>query len=169
MKIKLLLLPILYLLSTSSYAGIIVPPPIIPPPAIAAPIASKPNADTENRVYAGLIWTLKDKTSWIPDLTFGFRSLRVKSSNSVNGGDVSARIKLYDGVAFDSVVLSYVGGKRDILGNLGLGYSFTNSSFLGALDAQGAYTRIGSDFQFNDKKFIPHLEILTVDKPNSLR
>ena len=167
MKIKLLLLPILYLISTSSYAGIVVPPPIIVAPPV--PAVSKSNADTENRVYAGLIWTLKDKTSWIPDLTFGFRSLRVKSSNSVNGGDVSARIKLYDGVAFDSVVLSYVGGKRDILGNLGLGYSFTNSSFLGALDAQGAYSRIGSDFQFNDKKFIPHLEVLTVDKPNSVR
>ena len=167
MRIKLLILLILNLTSLVAYAG--VPGPIIPPPVIAAPAVSRPNADTENRVYAGLIWTLKDKTSWIPDLTFGFRSLRVKSSNSVNGGDVSARIKLYDGVAFDSVVLSYVGGKRDILGNLGLGYSFTNSSFLGALDAQGAYTRIGSDFQFNDNKFIPHLEILTVDKPNSLR
>ena len=167
MRIKLLILLILNLTSLVAYAG--VPGPIIPPPVIAAPAVSRPNADTENRVYAGLIWTLKDKTSWIPDLTMGFRSLRVKSSNSVNGGDVSARIKLYDGVAFDSVVLSYVGGKRDILGNLGLGYSFTNSSFLGALDAQGAYTRIGSDFQFNDKKFIPHLEILTVDKPNSLR
>ena len=167
MRIKLLILLILNLTSLVAYAG--VPGPIIPPPVIAAPAVSRPNADTENRVYAGLIWTLKDKTSWIPDLTFGFRSLRVKSSNSVNGGDVSARIKLYDGVAFDSVVLSYVGGKRDILGNLGLGYSFTNSSFLGALDAQGAYTRFGSDFQFNDKKFIPHLELLTVDKPNSVR
>lgn len=51
------------------------------------------------------------------------------------GGDTSARIKLYDSVAFDSVVLSYVGGKKDILGNLGLGYPYTNSSFLGALDA----------------------------------
>ena len=105
MKIKLLLIPILYLTGTSSYAGI---PIIVAPPA---PAVSKSSADTENRVYAGLIWTLKDKTSWIPDLTFGFRSLRVKSSNSVNGVDVSARIKLYDGVAFDSIVLSYVGGK----------------------------------------------------------
>lgn len=163
MRIKLLILLILNLISLVAYAG------IISPPIIAAPAESKPNADTQNRVYAGLIWTLKDKTSWIPDLTFGFRSLRVKSNNSVNGGDVSARIKFSDGIAFDSVVLSYVGGNRDILGNLGLGYSLTNSSFLGSLDAQGAYTRIGSDFQFNDKKFLPHLEIMTVDKPNSLR
>lgn len=163
MRIKLLTLLILCSTSSFVYAGIIIPPPPPATPAVSS------NTDTQNRAYAGLIWTLKDKTSWVPDLTLGFRSLRVKSSDSVNGADVSARIKLSDGIAFDSFVLSYIGGKRDILGNLGVGYSVTNSSFLGTLGAQGAYTRIGTDFQFNDKKFSPHLEVLTVDKPSNVR
>ena len=86
----------------------------------------------------------------------------------MNGGDVSTRIKLANGIAFDSVVLSYVGGNRDILGNLGVGYSLTNTSFLGTLGVQGPYARLGTDFQLSDKKFIPHIELLTVDKPNNV-
>lgn len=128
----------------------------------------KSDSTTENRAYAGLVWTLKEKTSWIPDLTLGFRSLRVKSSDSVNGADLSARIKLDGGVAFDSTRLVYVGGERDILGNIGIGYSNTNSSFLGTAAVQGPYLRLGSDFEITNKRFVPYLELLTVDKPNKV-
>lgn len=124
--------------------------------------------NTENRAYAGLVWTLQEQTSWIPDLTIGFRSLRVKSSDSVNGGEISARIKFKDGISFDSTRLSYVGGERDVLGNIGIGYSVTNSTILGTLAVQGAYSRLGTDYQFNGNKFVPYLEILTVDKPNKV-
>ncbi len=169
MKIKLLSFLLLYLTSTFLYAGGITPPPLPPIAPIVTPGVSSSNTDTQNRAYAGLIWTLKDKASWIPDLTLGFRSLRVKSSDSVSGGDISARIKLSGGIAFDSFVLSYAGGNRDILGNLGAGYSFTNNSLLGTVGVQVPYTRVGTDFQFSDKKFIPHLELLTIDKPNNVR
>ena len=128
----------------------------------------KSDTTTENRAYAGLVWTLKEKTSWIPDLTLGFRSLRVKSSDSVNGADLSARIRLDGGVAFDSTRLVYVGGERDILGNIGIGYSNTNSSFLGTAAIQGPYLRAGSDFELSNKKFVPYLELLTLDKPNKV-
>ena len=170
MKIKSASFLILLLSSFAVYAGsimpIIVPATLIP--GSSTPGISKSNTDTQNRVYAGLIWTLKDKTSWIPDLTFGFRSLRVKSNDSVNGGDVSTRIKLSNGIAVDSVVLSYVGGNRDILGNVGAGYSLTNTSFLGTVGVQGQYARIGTDFQFTDKRFTPYLELLTIDKQNNV-
>lgn len=114
------------------------------------------------------MWTLKEKTSWIPDLTFGFRSLRVKSSDSVNGADLSARIRLDGGIAFDSTRLVYVGGERDILGNIGIGYSNTNASFLGTAAIQGPYLRAGSDFEIANKRFVPYLELLTLDKPNNV-
>ena len=128
----------------------------------------KSDTTTENRAYAGLVWTLKERTSWIPDLTLGFRSLRVKSSDSVDGVDLSARIKLNGGVAFDSTRLDYVGGERDILGNIGFGYSNTNSSFLGTLAVQGPYLRVGSDYELTNKRFVPYLELLTLDKPNKV-
>ena len=150
-------------LSINSYASA--------PPIAATPLTSpsQSQTETENRAYAGLVWTLQDQMSFIPDLTIGFRSLRVKSSDSVNGGEVSARIKLKDGLSFDSTRLSYVGGERDVLGNVGIGYSATNSSFLGTLAVQGAYTRLGTDYQFNGNKFVPYLELLTADKPNKVR
>lgn len=167
MKFKIVLLSLMCSLfvSLNAFAG--VPIPIsIPATSITSPAQSQTN--TENRAYAGLVWALQDQMSWIPDLTIGFRSLRVKSSDSVNGGEISARIKLKDGISFDSTRLSYVGGERDVLGNVGIGYSATNSSFLGTLGVQGAYTRLGTDYQFNGNKFVPYLELLTVDKPNKV-
>ncbi len=169
MKIRLLTFLVLCFTSQFLYAGIISSPMPIVTPGTSTPGVTSSNTDTQNRAYAGLIWTLKDRTSWIPDLTFGFRSLRVKSSDSVNGGDISARIKLSNGIAVDSVALSYVGGKRELLGNVGAGYSFTNTSILGTVGLQGAYTRIGTDFQFANKQFIPYLELLTIDKPSNVR
>jgi len=159
MKFKLLLLSSLLAISANANAGV-------------APLTTitthKSNTDTENRVYAGLVWTLQEKMSLIPDLTLGFRSLRVKSRDSVEGADISARIKLKDGVAFDSTRLVYVGGERDILGNIGIGYSNTNSSLLGTVAVQGPYSRVGTDFEFTNKKFVPYLELLTLDKPNKV-
>lgn len=143
---------------------------VLLPPATAPYTITPENSDTttENRAYVGFVWTLKEKTSWIPDLTLGIRSLRVKSSDSVNGADLSARIRLDGGIAFDSTRLVYVGGERDILGNIGIGYSYTNASFLGTAAIQGPYLRAGSDFEITNKRFVPYLELLTLDKPNNV-
>lgn len=166
MKSKIIFLSFIssLLISFNSFAG----PIDFNIPATQITTVGKSQSDTENRAYAGLVWTLQDQMSWIPDLTIGFRSLRVKSSESVNGGEISARIKLKDGISFDSTRLSYLGGERNILGNVGIGYSATKSSFLGTLAVQGAHTRLGTDYQFNDNKFVPYLELLTVDKPNKV-
>jgi hypothetical protein len=163
MKLKIYLLTTIatFFLSLNAYAGMCGVPIIV--------TTGKSQTNTENRAYAGLVWTLQEQMSWVPDLTIGFRSLRVKSSDSVNGGEISARIKLKDGISFDSSRLSYVGGERDVLGNIGVGYSATNSSLLGTVAVQGAYSRLGTDYQFNGNKFVPYVEMLTVDKPNKVR
>ena len=100
---RLIMIFSLILIQTSAYAG----PPYATP--ITTP-GSGSNTETENRAYAGLVWTLGEKASMTPDFSLGFRSLRVKSSNSVEGGDFSIRIKLDGGISFDSTRLSYVGG-----------------------------------------------------------
>jgi hypothetical protein len=133
-----------------------------------SPSVTIPSASNEHRAYAGLVWTLKEKFSVVPDATVGFRSLRVKSSDSVSGGDISARITFTNGPSFDSARLSYVGGDRDIIGNLGVGYSLANSSAFGTLAIQGAYLRGGTDFEFTNKRFVPYVEALTVDKPKKI-
>lgn len=155
MKLKLFIATLF--ISFNTYAGCI--------PATLVTTLGKSQTNTENRAYAGLVWTLQEKMSLTPDLTIGLRSLRVKSSDSVSGGEVSARIKFKDGISFDSTRLSYVGGERDLLGNIGVGYSLKNSSLLGTLAVQAAYTRLGTDYQFNGNKFVPYVEALTVDKP----
>ena len=155
---RLIILFTLILIQMSAYAG------SFNVSATFVPGGGGSNTETENRAYAGLVWTLGEKASMTPDLSLGFRSLRVKSSNSVEGGDFSIRIKLDGGISFDSTRLSYVGGERDVMGNIGIGYSNTNSSLLGTAAVQGAYTRIGSDYEFANKKFVPYLEVLTADK-----
>ena len=161
---RLIILFTLILIQMSAYAGLA----SIPATVVPGSSGGGSNTETENRAYAGLVWTLGEKTSMMPDLSLGFRSLRVKSSNSVEGGDLSVRIKLDGGISFDSTRLSYVGGERDVMGNIGIGYSNTNSSLLGTAAVQGAYTRVGSDYEFANKKFVPYLEVLTADKANKV-
>jgi hypothetical protein len=120
---------------------------------------------TEDRVYAGLVWTLKEKPSYTPDLILGYRSLKVKSNDNVSGGDLSIRMKLEGGVSFDSTRLVYVGGERDLLGNIGVGYSNPNSTLLGTIAVQGSYARLGTDYELNKNKFVPYLELNTLDNP----
>ena len=122
----------------------------------------------QDQLYAGLVWTLQEKMSALPDfLTIGYRSLRVKSSDKADGADASLRFKLKESFIFDSARLSYVDGNRDSLINYGVGYSYANSSLLGTLALQGPYARIGTDYFLNNK-FLPYFEIITLDSPKNV-
>jgi len=134
------------------------------PPTITFSDAKK----TEDRAYAGLVWTLKEKPSYTPDLVLGFRSLKVKSNDNASGGDLSIRMKLEGGVSFDSTRLVYVGGERDLLGNIGVGYSNANSTLLGTIAVQSSYARLGTDYELNKNKFVPYLELNTLDNPKNV-
>ena len=57
--------------------------------AFATPSADTSN--TESRVYAGLVFDLDGSDGFVPDLIVGFRSVRVKSNDNVEGADLSAR------------------------------------------------------------------------------
>ena len=126
------------------------------------------NTETETRAYAGLVWSLNNHSNIKPDLIVGIRSLRVNSNHNVNGANLGARIKLQDGISFDSVRLNYVDGQRDIQGNIGAGYSFANSSLLGNLSISGQYLNLGSDFLINTKTFNPYVDINTLSKPDKV-
>lgn len=127
-------------------------------------------SERQTSAYAGLAWTLGgQKSSLRPDVVVGVRSLKVKSNDQVNSGlDLSARFSFANMFAFDSVRLSYVGGNRELLGNLGIGYSNTSKSYLTTLAAQGAHSRAGVDYEFNKKTLLPYFELLTVNKPRSV-
>lgn len=133
---------------------------------IPATLGSQEKDTTDNNIYAGLVWNLEDKFSSLPKFTIGFRSLRVESNNTVDGGDISARFDFANGINFDSWRFSYVGGKRDALANIGLGYSMSKKSILSTFGIQAPYLRLGTDLLFNDKKFNPYIEALTADSPD---
>lgn len=124
---------------------------------------------TDNRVYAGLSWELSGNQGLLPNIQVGFRALQVKSSDTVNGGDISLRLKLGGGLQLDSTRLVYVGGNRDVQGDLGVGYSFASSGFLGTAAIQRPYLKIGSDFMFGDHLFKPYVEINSLAKPNQVQ
>ena len=139
--------------------------------AVPPRIVTLSDSTTENRVYAGLVFDLDGSDGFVPDLVLGARSLHVKSSDNVDGADLSARIsygKHEKGIMFDSARLVYVGGERDVMGNIGIGYSNTHSSFIGTAAIQGPYTRIGTDFEFGKNKFEPYLEINTLDNADNV-
>jgi len=120
---------------------------------------------TDTRVYTGLVWELGGNQGLVPQVVFGVSSLRVKSNNRLNGGDLSVRIRFDKGFSFDSVRLAYVDGNRSARGNLGLGYSFSFRSLMATAAIQLPYLRAGTDFLFNDKQFKPYVELNTLSKP----
>ncbi len=119
---------------------------------------------TENRIYSGFVWEFGSQ-SLIPQFIIGVRSIQVKDNDHVNGGDLNLRIKYDNSISFDSVRLSYVGGKRDVMGNVGGGYSFTNSSWLTTAAIQSSYTRVGADYLFAKNKVNYYAELNTLEKP----
>ena len=120
---------------------------------------------TENRIYSGFIWELFGDQGLIPEFIIGVRSLQVKDNDDVNGADASFRIRYQDKLSPDSLRLAYVGGKRDIMGNLGAGYSFSDSSWLATAALEGPYTRLSTDYLLAEGKFKYYAELNTLAKP----
>jgi hypothetical protein len=127
------------------------------------------NAAKDDSVYAGLVWELGQSATIVPSVTVGARSLNVNSGSSVDGADLSLRIKLKDGFAFDSSRLVYVGGDRDLMGNIGVGYSFVDKDILATVAIQGPYIRAGVDFQIQNKALKPYVEVNTLSKPDRVK
>jgi len=146
-------------------------------------------SNTETTAYAGLVWTLGKEFKKVPELTLGIRALKQetpfatsqyteelvgggnvilgKPSTKIKGGlDFSLRFNFDNSFVIDSARLLYVDGKKDLLGNVGVGYSFTNSQPFGTLGLQADYSRIGMDVAL-DKGTLTSpeffLELLTID------
>jgi len=144
---------------------------------------------TDTRAYAGLVWTLGQDFKKTPELTLGLSAIKRESglavtsrwdttfpvnepSESVEGGlDLSLRINFDNGVAVDSTRLLYLNGDRDLLGNIGLGYSFAESRPFGTIGVQAPYSRIGVDVALDNGTLTTpefFVELLTLDKEDRL-
>ena len=136
-------------LSTLVYAGKSIPP-----------IAISTN---DNKVYAGLKWTLNEGIK--PQAVIGFRHTNIGSDGHTDGGDISLSAKFIDGFQLDKTRLKYINGNNDVQGEVGGGYDFTKGLFLGA-SANGPYINLGVDYliQAKDKSIDPYIMLNTLSR-----
>lgn len=135
----------------------------------SAPVGSSAGGvakHTNNLIYSGLVWELFGDNGYMPEFVIGFRSLQIK--DKVNGADANFRIKYKDKISPDSLRLSYVGGSRDVMGNVGGGYSFTDNNWLATAAVQGPYSRLSADYILSNSKLRFYGELNTMSKPNKL-
>jgi hypothetical protein len=124
-------------------------------------------SDTENKLYAGLVWQIDKNLDYIPGLSLGFQSMRLDSNSYNNGVDISLMIKLRNETPIDSLRLMYIGGDRNFQFNLGGGYSFSKSATFGSAYLQIPYARFGSNYLFNTGEIESNFEVNSLDQTDS--
>jgi hypothetical protein len=123
---------------------------------------------TDNRVYAGLKWTLNEDIK--PQAIVGYRHARTESNGNTDGGDISISAKIIDGFQLGKLRAKYFDGKEKVQGEVGGGYDFTKGLFAGA-GVHAPYSLIGLDLHpfINENKLEPYIQIDTnkrYKKPN---
>ena len=120
-------------------------------------------SSTDNKVYAGLKWTLNEGIK--PQAVIGFRHTNIGSDGHTDGGDISLSAKFIDGFQLDKTRLKYINGNNDVQGELGGGYDFTKGLFLGG-SANGPYINLGVDYliQAKDKSIDPYIILDTLSR-----
>ena len=118
---------------------------------------------TDNRVYAGLKWTLNEGIK--PQAVLGFRHARTKSNGNTDGGDVSISAKIIDGFQLGKLRAKYFDGKDKVQGEVGGGFDFTKGLFAG-VGVHAPYSLIGLDLHpfINENKLEPYIQIDTIKR-----
>lgn len=123
---------------------------------------------TDTRLYTGLVWELGSKQIGLPQIVFGLTSVRVRSSDRLEGADFGIRVSYADKIAIDSLRLSYVFGNRVVRGNVGGGYSVAHTGLLVTGGVQTAYLRAGADYLVSGKELLPYVELNTLSRPRKV-
>jgi hypothetical protein len=146
-----------FFLSSAAFAGL--PPPTTYDliPGVAG------NSLTDNRVYAGLKWTLNEGIK--PQAVVGFRHARTESNGDTDGGDISISAKIIDGFQLGKLRAKYFDGKEKVQGEVGGGYDFTKGLFAG-VGVHAPYSLIGLDLHpfINENKLEPYIQIDTIKR-----
>jgi hypothetical protein len=121
---------------------------------------------TDNRVYAGLKWTLNEGIN--PQAIIGYRHARTEPNGNTDGGDISISAKFMDGFQLGKLRAKYFDGKEKVQGEVGGGFDFTKGLFAG-VGVHAPYSLIGLDLHpfINENKFVPYIQIDTIKKNNS--
>lgn len=102
---------------------------------------------TNTNAYAGLNWNLGG--GWTPSVVLGVFNTRVKSDGDTEGANLTFHLNLAGGVKPGKIKLSYLNGKEDIQGELGIGFDFMRSAPLLGLGVNAPYIAAGVDGYLN--------------------
>lgn len=116
---------------------------------------------TNTNAYAGLNWSLGG--GWTPAVVVGVFNTRVKANGDTEGANLAFHLNLAGGVKPGKLKLSYLNGKNDIQGEVGLGYDFLRGAPLLGLGANGPFIGAGIDGYLN-YDIVPYLNIHSQDR-----
>lgn len=125
----------------------------------ATPIITK-QGRTDNRLYVGINWNfgVRDGTTAV----LGYRTAKTRDSDRVHGVKAEMTYVLSGAPrGFGEVRVKALQGRRDALGELGLGYSLQSEAFLLNGGLQGPYVNAGTDYLFG-KGWMPYVGINTL-------
>lgn len=118
-------------------------------------------SQTTTRAYIGLSLSFGGGEVR-PSFVTGVQSVRVRSSNRLQGIDLNARFNFTDG--FERVAVAGLIGNRTAYANIGAGYNMRSAEPFGTVALQGAFLRAGADFGLSGS-VTPYVEVNTLDRP----
>lgn len=98
---------------------------------------------TNTNAYAGLNWSLGG--GWTPSVVLGVFNTRVKADGDTEGANLTFHLNLAGGIKPGKIKLSYLNGKEDIQGELGIGYDFLKGAPLLGLAVNLPFVALGAN------------------------
>lgn len=96
--------------------------------------------------YVGAQISFGNQTSLTPKFVIGLRDTEVSSDGTVTGIDLSVRFRAEEVLVLDSAMISALRGDDDLLGAIGVGYSYAHSGLLVGGSAEKDIVRAGIDY-----------------------
>ena len=138
------------LIGTVAWGGTVVTPAIT--------TTTGAGTNTETKAYIGLNWTLGGGPT--PALVLGVFNTKVKANGDTIGANLAFHANLAGGLKPGKLKLSYLNGRDDLQGELGLGYDFVKAAPLGFLGLNAPYVSAGIDGYLNPG-FVPYAGLHT--------
>lgn len=145
----------LALASSSALAG------SIPTTTYSLTGATNSGAKTNTNAYAGLNWSLGG--SWTPAVVVGVFNTRVKANGDTEGANLAFHLNLAGGIKPGKLKLSYLNGKENVQGEVGVGYDFLRGAPLLGLGVNGPFIGAGVDGYLNFT-IVPYLNLHSQDR-----
>ena len=143
----------------SSFAMAGVPPPLFDFVTTAATTGSASKSST--KAYAGLNWKMGGGMT--PAVVLGVASTKTKSNGDTSGANLAFHFDVAGGFKPGKLKLSYLDGKEDMQGELGVGYDFLKTAPLLGLGVNIPHLAVGVD-GYMGHGLVPYATLHTLGK-----